>query len=83
MATAPLRFDPEQCIPVRFQADDGGVFAHEITGNTVGVPLQLSGPKVAANPQDKWVLVMGTRLLVVTQDGDVSTLFQTKNVAGF
>src|SRR6266404_1290675 len=48
IATAPLAFDPEQCIPLRFQADDGGVFAHEISGNNVGVPFQLSGPKVAA-----------------------------------
>jgi RecB family endonuclease NucS len=71
IATAPLAFDPEQCIPLRFQADDGGVFAHEISGNNVGVPFQLSGPKVAANPQDKWVLVMGNRILVVTQDGSV------------
>src|SRR5262249_26051226 len=61
---------------------DGRVFAHEVTGNTVGVPFQLDGPKVAANPQDKWLLVMGNRLLVVTKDGRVFVHQVTGNTVG-
>jgi hypothetical protein len=34
MATAPLNFDPDHCIPITVQSDDGRVFAHDITGNT-------------------------------------------------
>jgi Domain of unknown function (DUF4185) len=47
--------------------NEGDVFAHDVTGNTVGIPFQLSGPRVAANPQDKWVLVLGNRILVLTK----------------
>jgi hypothetical protein len=32
---------------------------------------RLSGPKVAANPQDKRVLMYGGRILVITQSGEV------------
>src|SRR3954451_7298912 len=39
--------------------------------DNIGVPFQLSGPKVAANPQDIRVLVMGNRILINTNDGGV------------
>jgi hypothetical protein len=62
--------------------NDGRVFAHDITDNTIGPPFQLVGPPVAAQPQDKWVLPqsaesisdpfdMGDRILVITKDGRV------------
>ncbi len=51
--------------------DDGRVFAHEITGNSIGTPFQLSGPAVAANSQDRWVVVMGIRIIVITDNGRV------------
>jgi hypothetical protein len=52
--------------------NDGSVFAHDITGHTVGIPYQLEGgQRVAANPQDKWVLTLGNRILIITADGSV------------
>ena len=51
--------------------NDGSVFAHDLNGNTVGVPFQLQGSKVASNPQDKHVLTVGNRILVITNDGSV------------
>jgi hypothetical protein len=56
---------------IMVNTNDGGVFVHDITGNTIGAPFQLSGPPVAANPQDKWVLVMGNRILVIVNEGKV------------
>ena len=51
---------------------NGDVFAHDINGSDVGTPYKLnSSTKVAANPQDKRVLVMGNRILVITDDGSV------------
>jgi hypothetical protein len=36
MATAPLTFDPEHCIPLKFEAvGDDDIFAHEVIGNTM------------------------------------------------
>jgi hypothetical protein len=43
----------------------GQVFAHEITGNTIGPVVGLTGARVAFNPQDKFVVVMGNRILVL------------------
>jgi len=37
----------------------------------IGMAYQLSGARVAANPQDKWALTMGDRILVITNDGRV------------
>lgn len=31
----------------------------------------LTGPPVAFNPQDKWVVTMGNRILVIRNDGAV------------
>ena len=55
--------------PILVITNDGSVFAHDLVGNTVGLPFELSGPKVAANPQDKHVLIVGSRILVITNDG--------------
>jgi hypothetical protein len=83
MATAPLTFDPEHCIPLKFEAvGDNSVFAHEVVGNTIAPAFQLGGPNVAGNPQDKWVLVMGNRILVVTQEGDVFVHEVSGNTVG-
>src|SRR5439155_125869 len=43
----------------------GQIFAHEITGNTIGHAVQLAGARVAFNPQDKFVVVMGNRVFVL------------------
>ena len=51
--------------------NDGKVFVHDVTSNIIGVPFQLGGPPVAANPNDKHVLVMGNRILVILNDGRV------------
>jgi hypothetical protein len=57
---------------------DGRVFVHPILIDShnklvVGDARQRSGPKVAANPQDKFVLAMARsqRLVVITEDGGV------------
>jgi hypothetical protein len=72
IATAPLSFDPDQGIPVRFETRRiGAVFAHDVAANTIGLPVELTGAEVATNAQDKWVLVMGNRILVITTDGRV------------
>src|SRR5262249_42303853 len=62
--------------------DDGHIFSHEITGNTVGSPVALNGSPVAANPQDKWLLVMGTRLLIITKIGEVFVHEVSGNTVG-
>jgi len=54
----------------------GDVFGHDLGPETdgrlrVGAAVQFTGPKVAANPPDKWVLNFGDQLVVVTQDGGV------------
>jgi hypothetical protein len=54
MATAPLNFDPDQCIPITFETTNVGlVFGQAITGNTIVDPLRFDGSNVAANPQDR------------------------------
>ncbi|MFT3880279.1 MAG: hypothetical protein QM703_11535 [Gemmatales bacterium] len=50
---------------------DGRVFALLISGNTIGAARLLTGPAVAANPQDKWLVAEGNRLTVITTDGRV------------
>jgi hypothetical protein len=71
MATAPLSFDPDQCASISFEtAETGQVFAHDVDGDTIKAPFRL-GVGVAANPQDKHVVAMGNRILVVTNDGQV------------
>lgn len=56
--------------------DDGSVFVHPLHPNG-GVPdrvedaFQLAGPPVAANAQDKWVLISNSRIYVITEDGSV------------
>ena len=72
IATAPLDFDPDDGVPVRFETTKVGlVSVHGVVGDTVGDALQLGGPEVAANPQDVWVLALGNRILVITNDGRV------------
>jgi hypothetical protein len=67
---------------IMVNTNNGGVFVHDITGNTIGVPFQLAGPPVAANPQDKWVLVMGSQILVIVNDGRVFAHDITGNAIG-
>ncbi len=72
MATAPLDFDPDLGIPITFETNDIGlVFAHAIAETEIGNPTQFFGARVASNPGDKWTLVMGNRILVITQTGSV------------
>jgi len=56
--------------------EDGHVFAHRLTAHVepafeLGGPNGRPAPSVAANPMDKWVLVVGDRILVITEDGKV------------
>ena len=72
IATAPLSFDPDQGIPVRFETRRiGAVFDHAVAGNTIGLAIELTGAEVATNSQDNRVLIMGNRILVITTDGRV------------
>ncbi|WP_405419308.1 hypothetical protein [Streptomyces erythrochromogenes] len=50
----------------------GGVFRHDVNGNTVGPAIAFSGAKVAFNgPVDRFVVTMGNRIIVTTQSGGV------------
>ena len=72
IATAPSDFDPDNCIPVRFATLNSGlVYSQQISTNGIAIPTQLTGPPVAANPQDKWLLTLDNRLLVITTNGSV------------
>ena len=72
IGTAPLTFDPDNCIPVSFATINSGlVYSQQISENGVAIPTQLTGAPVATNPQDKWVLALGNRLLVITTNGSV------------
>jgi hypothetical protein len=69
MATASLDFDPEQCIPLSVVTElRAGTFAHAMSSTSVDGAIQLSAPAVAANPQDRFVVTLGNRILVVTDD---------------
>lgn len=50
--------------------ENGAVHKFEITGNVIS-RTALSGPKVAANAQDRFVVAMGNFIYVITTDGDV------------
>jgi parallel beta-helix repeat protein len=58
------------------------VFVHDINRNDVGNSQQLAIPSVAAQPQDKWVLIMGNRIVVINSDGRVFTHDITGNTRG-
>ncbi|MDO8478383.1 MAG: DUF4185 domain-containing protein [Candidatus Rokubacteria bacterium] len=70
IATAPLAFDPDQCIPASVETDErGSVYGHELSADSIGVPFRLGGPAVAARPEDKWVTAVDGRILVTTAIG--------------
>ncbi|MGW1768154.1 hypothetical protein ACWCQL_29430 [Streptomyces sp. NPDC002073] len=51
---------------------NGGVFGHDINGNTVGPGFAFGGSKVAFNGAvDRFVATMGNRIMVFTQNGSV------------
>ncbi|MFF5369691.1 hypothetical protein, partial [Streptomyces sp. NPDC013187] len=51
---------------------NGGVFGHDINGNTVGPAFAFGGSKVAFNGSvDRFVVTMGNRIIVITQNGGV------------
>jgi hypothetical protein len=54
----------------------GEVFAHQYNANPGGVPsvgpaTKLNGPPVALNAQDRWVLLSGAQIVVITDAGAV------------
>ena len=62
---------------------NGSVFGHDVTGNTVGGAFGFGGSKVAFNgPADRFVLKMGNRLIVITQNGSVFGHDVTGNTVG-
>ena len=68
-------FSPHEEIFVITSA--GVVTSYRYNANTGGVPsigraTKLTGPPVAANVQDRWVLVSGGRIVVITDKGKVS-----------
>ena len=63
----PIASSPSTSPTPTSTVGNGDVFAHDINGSDVGTPYKLnSSTKVAANPQDKRVLVIGNRILVIT-----------------
>src|SRR5262245_46470309 len=72
IASVPLSFDAEQCIPLALHTElRADVFAHPTTSISVSPAIQLAGARVASRPEDKRVLVMSNRILVIRQDGAV------------
>jgi len=72
MASAPLDFNPDLGIPITFETSAIGlVFTHAIGDTEIGTPTQFFGARVASNPNDKWMLTMDNRILVITQTGSV------------
>ncbi|MFE6061995.1 hypothetical protein [Streptomyces sp. NPDC056431] len=62
---------------------NGGVFGHDITGNTVGPGFAFGGSKVAFNGAvDRFVVTMGNRIIVTTQNGGVFGHDITGNTVG-
>ena len=71
-ASAPVDFDPDHCIPLSFDISRiGVVYSQAWDGGGIASPVQWSGPPVASNLQDRWVLAAGGRILVITADGSV------------
>ncbi|MFQ4145594.1 right-handed parallel beta-helix repeat-containing protein [Chlorogloeopsis sp. ULAP02] len=58
------------------------VFVHDINRNDFGNTQQLVIPSVAAQPQDKWVLIMGNKVVVINSDGKVFTHDISGNTMG-
>ena len=84
MATAPLDFDPEQCIPLSVVTElRAGTFAHAVSSTNVEAAIQLSAPAVAASPQDRFVVALDSRILVVTDDRRVFAHKVVGNTVGF
>ncbi len=72
MASARPDFDPDNCIPLTVETEiHAGIFAHAVSSTAVGTAIKLSAAPVAANPQDRFVVAMGSRILVVTDDRKV------------
>jgi hypothetical protein len=60
--------------------NDGQVWAHDVDvttkrddalAPTIGAAFRFTGPQVAFNPNDHFVVTMGDRILVITNDGQV------------
>ncbi|MFB6936105.1 CAP domain-containing protein, partial [Streptomyces chartreusis] len=51
--------------------NDGAVWGHDVTGNTIGPAFAFGGSKAAFNPWDRFVVTMGNRIIVTTQTGRV------------
>ncbi|WP_247501258.1 CAP domain-containing protein [Bradyrhizobium sp. 135] len=62
---------------------DGGVFGHDVTGNTVGQAFKFAGSNVAYNGDaDRFVVTMGSRIIVIRRDGGVFGHDVTGNTIG-
>lgn len=84
MATTSLDFDPERCIPLSVVTEiRAGTFAHAVSLTNVDAAIQLSAPAVAASPQDRFVVTLGNRILVVTDDRRVFAHEVVGNTVGF
>jgi hypothetical protein len=58
--------------------NEGNVFGHDVAfglgdfeSGHIFPAFPFGGAKVASNPQDRWLLALGNRLLVVTREGNV------------
>ena len=46
---------------------NGDVFGHDIAGRNIGPPFQFTGSKMAFNPEDRFVVIVGNTMIVTTQ----------------
>jgi hypothetical protein len=77
-----LRFSREELIQAESGQTVSKTLAFEGDGGQYTLTFEARNPAVAANPQDKWVLTMGNRILVITNDGRVFAHGITDNTIG-
>ncbi|RUR83345.1 DUF1565 domain-containing protein [Chlorogloeopsis fritschii PCC 9212] len=68
-AISDMRYDGP--CPLADANRNSKVFVYDINRNNVGNSQQPTGSSVAVQPQDKLVLIIGNRIVVVTPDGRV------------
>jgi hypothetical protein len=79
IGTEILRLDNSDLIP--FGARDKSLRITSSEGD-YELNFEIARIRVAANPQDKWVLTMGNRILVIVNDGRVFVHDITGNIIG-
>lgn len=65
-----MHTDPVNGDRILVVREDGSVVGYPVS-NVVGAAEAFTGPAVGARPEDRWVLVVGSRIVVITKRGRV------------